>query len=231
METEETNSDIDDDDDDGTPEEFVRYHEDDEDWTVRFRNLLEGTGLSAWVAPSPALRRRGGSAGVPRRATRGGGHDQRAAKRAEIESFEYYPGDSAVYREWLGKQPIHRNYDRWLLIFFVGLAVGLMARVLYTIMHTLSDLKYATLRHLLNRRQVFLAWLFNTVYSSALAFAAAYPVAHIAPEAGGSGVPEVMAYLNGCNIPRVFNMRVFVVKFISTICSVASGLRWDPRGP
>ena len=125
--------------------------------------------------PRPASPR--GSAGVPRRATRGGGHDQRAAKRAEIESFEYYPGDSAVYREWLGKQPIHRNYDRWLLIFFVGLAVGLMARVLYTIMHTLSDLKYATLRHLLNRRQVFLAWLFNTVYSSALAFAAAYPVA------------------------------------------------------
>jgi chloride channel 7 len=231
VETEETHSDIDDDDDDGTPEEFVRYHEDDEDWTVRFRNLLEGTGLSAWVAPSPGLRRRGSSAGVPRRATGGGGHDQRAAKRAEIESFEYYPGDSAVYREWLGKQPIYRNYDRWLLIFFVGLAVGLMARVLYTIMHTLSDLKYATLRHLLNRRQVFLAWLFNTVYSSALAFAAAYPVAHIAPEAGGSGVPEVMAYLNGCNIPRVFNLRVFVVKFISTICSVASGLPVGPEGP
>ena len=140
--------------------------------------------------PSPGLRRRGGSAGVPRRATRGGGHDQRAAKRAEIESFEYYPGDSAVYREWLGKQPIHRNYDRWLLIFFVGLAVGLMARVLYTIMHTLSDLKYATLRHLLNRRQVFLAWLFNTVYSSALAFAAAYPVAHIAPGPGAAASPR-----------------------------------------
>ena len=40
-----------------------------------------------------------------------------------------------------------------------------------------------------------------------------------------------MAYLNGCNIPRVFNLRVFVVKFISTICSVASGLQWGPEGP
>ena len=167
----------------------------EEDWTVRFRSLLEGTGLAGFVgAPHSGLRRRGPHS-PPRRSSGSSGPNPRAAKQAEIESFEYYPGDSAVYREWLGRQPIYRSYDRWLLVFFVGLAVGLMARVLYTIMHTLEDLKYATLRHLLNRREVFLAWLFNTVYSSALAFAAAYPVA-FGPRSRrqrrprGDGLPE-----------------------------------------
>ena len=150
---------------------------------------------------------------------------------AEIESFEYYPGDSKVYREWLSRQPIYRSYDRWLMMLFVGLAVGLMGRVLYTLMRALSDIKYATLRRLLSRRQLFLAWFFNTVYSGALAFMAAYPVAHVGPAAAGSGVPEVMAYLNGCNVPKVFNILTFAVKFISTMCSVASGLPVGPEGP
>ena len=55
--------------------------------------------------------------------------ESRRAKVAEIESFEYFPGDSEVYREWLSKQPIHRSYDRWLMMLFVGLVVGLLVRV------------------------------------------------------------------------------------------------------
>ena len=117
------------------------------------------------------------------------------------------------------------------MFFAVGLGVGLMARVLYTGMDGLSDLKFDTLRDLLNRKQVFLAWVFSTTYSGALVFLAAYPVAYFAPAAGGSGVPDVMAYLNGIDVPRVFHLRTFVVKFVSTMCAVASGLPVGPEGP
>jgi len=47
-----------------------------------------------------------------------------------------------------------------------------------------------------------------TLHSGALAFAAAWPVAYWAPAAAGSGVPEVMAYLNGCNIPKAGRCRL-----------------------
>ena len=161
----------------------------------------------------------------------GGRNGARRVTRAGIESFEYYPTDSEAYRAWLAKQPIYRNVDRWILFFAVGLGVGLMARVLYTGMDGLSDLKFDTLRDLLNRRQVFLAWVFSTTYSGALVFLAAYPVAYFAPAAGGSGVPDVMAYLNGIDVPRVFHLRTFVVKFVSTMCAVASGLPVGPEGP
>jgi chloride channel 7 len=62
-------------------------------------------------------------------------------------------------------------------------------------------------------------------------FLAAYPVAYFVQAAGGSGVPEVMAYLNGINVPRVFDLRTFIVKFVSTMCAVASGLPVGPEGP
>ena len=161
----------------------------------------------------------------------GGAQGARRVTRAGIESFEYYPTDSEAYRTWLMKQPIYRNVDRWILFFAVGLGVGLMARVLYTGMDGLSDLKFDTLRDLLNRKQVFVAWLFSTTYSGALVFLASYPVAYFAPAAGGSGVPDVMAYLNGINVPKVFDLRTFIVKFTSTMCAVASGLPVGPEGP
>jgi chloride channel 7 len=47
------------------------------------------------------------------------------------------------------------------------------------------------------------AWLFNMLFSLALVAGSSFLVVGFAPSAQGSGVPEVMAYLNGCLIPRV----------------------------
>lgn len=49
----------------------------------------------------------------------------------------------------------------------------------------------------------FLAFGFNLSISLLLVFVAAASVVYWSPEAGGSGVPEVMAFLNGINIPKV----------------------------
>jgi len=46
----------------------------------------------------------------------------------------------------------------------------------------------------------------------------------VSPEAVGSGIPEVKAYLNGVRVKRFSNWKCFVVKVISTILSVSSGL-------
>jgi len=47
------------------------------------------------------------------------------------------------------------------------------------------------------------AWVFNMLVSCGLAAAAAWPVVNVAPAAAGAGVAEVMAYLNGCSMPKV----------------------------
>ena len=52
-----------------------------------------------------------------------------------------------------------------------------------------------------------------------------------APEAVGSGLPAVIAYLNGSRIRYIFNFRIALAKFVSVIFSVSSGLPVGPEGP
>ncbi len=58
-------------------------------------------------------------------------------------------------------------------------------------------------RFLIQHTNLFCAWLFNLVYSSALVLLSTWCVVVKAPQAGGAGVAEVMAYLNGCQLPKV----------------------------
>lgn len=53
------------------------------------------------------------------------------------------------------------------------------------------------------KENVGLAWLFNVAFSCLLVAGSAASVLWLSPAAAGSGVPEVMAYLNGCLLPRV----------------------------
>jgi hypothetical protein len=61
--------------------------------------------------------------------------------------------------------------------------------------------------------------------------ASAALVVHVAPTAGGSGVPEMMAFLNGVHLPKVFNINTLLVKFLSCALAVGSGLPVGPEGP
>ncbi len=58
-----------------------------------------------------------------------------------------------------------------------------------------------TMRYIIGHN-VGLAWMFNVSYSLALVAVSAASVLWISPAAAGSGVPEVMAYLNGCHLPK-----------------------------
>ena len=49
--------------------------------------------------------------------------------------------------------------------------------------------------------------------------------------AGGSGIPEVIGFLNGTVMRHVLNMRAFAVKFFSCCCAVGAGLPVGPEGP
>lgn len=106
-----------------------------------------------------------GSGGAGGRANRGGfrsalaklfskGHDVEAAgsnhvytreERARLKQFQsidYLAPSSRVYRHWLGEQPYGRYWDRWLMMAFIGMAVGLVGFSLHTLVHVLASTKY-----------------------------------------------------------------------------------------
>ena len=60
-----------------------------------------------------------------------------------------------------------------------------------------AEFKYGVTRWLLLHTNLFVAWLFNTVVSLLLVAGSSVLVVGYAPAAVSSGVPEVMAYLNG----------------------------------
>ncbi|KAG8046976.1 hypothetical protein GUJ93_ZPchr0008g12306 [Zizania palustris] len=55
--------------------------------------------------------------------------------------------------------------------------------------------------------------------------------AFVSPAAGGSGIPEVKAYLNGVDAPNVFSLRTLAVKVIGNIAAVSSSLHVGKAGP
>lgn len=55
---------------------------------------------------------------------------------------------------------------------------------------------------LLAHTHVVVGWMFNITFSLALVYASTWLVVNVAPEAAGAGVSEIMAYLNGCFIPK-----------------------------
>lgn len=59
-----------------------------------------------------------------------------------------------------------------------------------------------------------MAFLVFSLSNLVLTLFAAIITAFIAPEAAGSGIPEVKAYLNGVDAPGVFSLRTLIVKVV-----------------
>lgn len=62
-------------------------------------------------------------------------------KAAAIDTIDYMPQDSEVYRRWLHTQPLQRLWDRWAMMFIVGFVVGLCAFFLHSTFHTIASVK------------------------------------------------------------------------------------------
>eukprot|EP00798_Chlamydomonas_sp_ICE-L_P007251 gene7251-362_t len=142
-------------------------------------------------------------------------------KMANVESIDYLAPNSAMYRKWLFRQPHRRLWDRWLMMGLIGTTTGLVGQLLYALIGGIAEFKYGSTRWLIANSNMGVAWMFNTIVSTCLVAAASAIAVGWAPSAIGSGIPEVMAYLNGCMLP----------KFLSCGLAVGSGIPVGPEGP
>ncbi|WPT16484.1 Chloride channel protein D [Picochlorum sp. SENEW3] len=152
-------------------------------------------------------------------------------KLLAAESIDYLAPSSRVYKHWLAQQAWGRHWDRWLVMACIGIAMGVVGFSLHYLIHFFSFIKYHGNRWLLGHTHVLIGWMFNVSFSLALVYGSTWLVVHVAPEAAGAGVSEVMAYLNGCDIPNILTLKTLVVKFLSAALAVGSGLPVGPEGP
>jgi CIC family chloride channel protein len=76
---------------------------------------------------------------------------------------------------------------------------------------------------------IFPAWIVLPAIGLSLGFFSGWLVQRLAPEASGSGIPQVKASL--ANVPITLSWRVAFVKLISAIIALGSGLTLGRQGP
>ncbi len=69
------------------------------------------------------------------------------------------------------------------------------------------------------------------LYVQAFLLPATLVVVYLRPSAAGSGMPELIGYLNGTLVRHIFNLKTLAVKFVSCACAVGSGMPVGPEGP
>ncbi|KAG8343554.1 Voltage gated chloride channel CBS domain [Trypanosoma vivax] len=123
---------------------------------------------------------------------------------------------------------------RWLMHVVVAVCVGIIAILISYSVEMLEDYRGNTLEHVIAKRSFVsyaFASLFYMFFSIALVAVAAGVVVFFEPAAAGSGIPDVMAHLNGVHVKKTTNIRIFIAKSISCVFAVAGGLPLGLEAP
>ena len=152
---------------------------------------------------------------------------------ASYESQDYLPPHSEVYTAWLAGQQASNDWDRWVMMGLIGFFTGLTGFFLHQIIDLIADTKWDLAKDYISesRSQYGTAWLLSVLYSSLVILLSVGLVVFFRPSAAGSGMPELIGFLNGTFIRHIFNVKTFLVKFLSCALAVGGGLPVGPEGP
>ena len=126
-----------------------------------------------------------------------------------------------------------KTATRWVLTIITGLLTGLTSILIVSCTDVIQEWRSNLLDTSWNNvdRPTYSIFVMYAVTNLTLAMLSTLCCIFLAPEAIGSGIPEVKAYLNGVRVKRFSSSRLFFVKIVGTILSVSSGLVVGPEGP
>ncbi|XP_072269406.1 chloride channel protein D-like [Pyxicephalus adspersus] len=147
------------------------------------------------------------------------------------ESLDYLPSHSEVYKTWLQENPQRSDWDRWLMMAFIGVVVGIVGFLMHQIIDTLFERKWELVEHYIKHGDFFTTWLFILGIGLGMVLCASGLVVFFCPSGSPSGLPEVIGYLNGASMRHIFNIRTFFGTFLSCALAVSAGLFCGPEAP
>jgi len=125
-----------------------------------------------------------------------------------------------------------RSATRWVLTILTGLLTGAISIVIVSCTSFIERWRSSRMDRLWRDEHLSIAiFALYAATNLALALLSSLLCVYVAPQAVGSGIPEVKAFLNGVRVQRFTNTPLFLVKILGTILSVSSGLVIGPEGP
>ncbi|CAL9082974.1 unnamed protein product [Musa acuminata var. zebrina] len=152
-----------------------------------------------------------------------------------IESLDYELIENDVLnQDWRsrGRAAILQYvFLKWTFCLFIGILAGAVGFFNNLAVENIAGRKFVTVSKFMLANKYWTAfWVFAGSNLALLTFATAI-TAFVSTAAGGSGIPEVKAYLNGVDAPDIFSLRTLVVKIVGTIAAVSSSLHVGKADP
>ncbi|XP_077348792.1 chloride channel protein C-like isoform X2 [Lithobates pipiens] len=147
------------------------------------------------------------------------------------ESLDYLPSHSEVYKTWLKENPHRSDWDRWVMMAFIGVVVGIVGFLMHQIIDTLFERKWELVELYIKHGDFVTTWLIILGISLGMVFCASNLILFFCPSGSPSALPEVIGYLNGASLKHIFNIRTFFGTFLSCALSVSAGLFCGPEAP
>ena len=118
----------------------------------------------------------------------------------------------------------------WVMVITTGLLVGSIGYASTVAVSRIVSWKFEVVDEALQRGAYFEGWLLLSAFVLVLGLIAV-SLTRWAPEAAGSGIPHVKAYLNGNRLDGALRPRTLVAKVLGIICCVAIGMPAGREGP
>ena len=124
-------------------------------------------------------------------------------------------------------------FMEWVAYALIGIFTGLTCAVMMHIEEFLVHEKRAITNWIVDGKseQLYLGWMFFTGFSVILALFGACLTVYYGQGATGSGITELIAYLNGVNYPSLLSFETLFTKIFGVIGAVVGNLCVGKEGP
>lgn len=113
----------------------------------------------------------------------------------------------------------------------MGVIIALFAFVMDVIEESLVHFKDHFTQHQIDNQDITGSWLFYCTFSAFLGVISCTLTTFWGPGAAGSGVAEIIGYLNGVNYPDTIDIKTLITKTFGVILAVAGTLCVGKEGP
>ena len=161
------------------------------------------------------------------------------------EALPFDESKSLVWKSRL-KSPVKENFLHWIVYSIAGCCIGFTAFLMDKLEELLVGSNRKLLQYIIDQNTVVVdgtitnptastrwisAWLCYSGICGFLGLCAGIMTVYYGPGANGSGVAEMIGYMNGVNYPKFMRIDTLLTKILGVVLAVSSRLCIGKEGP